>query len=250
VHDPTKLPVDLPIPVDDGAADHLQGLPMPALALPSTLGGAPFRVDWVPAGHERLILYAYALTGLPGVEAPPGWDAIPGARGCTPESCGFRDHAAELAWVGAAVAGLSTQSSTYQLAAVDRLGLPFPLLSDANLLLTEALRLPTFTMSLPTAYDGGGRRVLLKRLTIVVRGSGIEKVFYPVFPPDHHAEEVLAWIGGRSRRGGNSATRPLIGPQHQRDRLAEMNPLDITNAHDPDPPQTSGAAINGESHES
>jgi peroxiredoxin len=171
---------------------------MPALALPSTLG-APLRVDRVPSGYERLILYAYPLTGLPGVEPPPDWDAIPGARGCTPESCAFRDHAVELASEGAGVAGVSTQSSAYQQAARHRLGLPFPLLSDADLALTAALRLPTFSVNLPPAFDGGGTRALLKRLTIVVRGSVIEKVFYPVFPPDRHAEEVLAWLHGRPR---------------------------------------------------
>jgi peroxiredoxin len=165
---------------------------MPAIALPST-GGEPMRVDIVPAGFTRLIIYAYPMTGLPGVPVPDGWDEIPGARGCTPESCGFRDHAAELAALGAAVAGLSTQGTAYQQEAATRLRLPFPLLSDADLALTHALRLPTFGIDLPSAYEGGGPRNLLKRLTLVVRDGHIEKVFYPVFPPDRHAAEVLAW---------------------------------------------------------
>jgi peroxiredoxin len=190
--DPTQLPADLPVPADDGAAAHLPGAAMPPIALPST-GGGPMRVDQVPDGFARLIIYAYPMTGLPGVPVPDGWDEIPGARGCTPESCGFRDHAAELAALGAAVAGLSTQSTAYQQEAVTRLRLPFPLLSDAGLALTEALRLPTFGIDLPPAYEGGGPRTLLKRITLVVRDGHIEKVFYPVFPPDRHAAEVLSW---------------------------------------------------------
>jgi peroxiredoxin len=190
--DPSQLPADLPVPADDGAAAHLPGTAMPAVALPATTGG-PMRVDMVPGGFTRLVIYAYPMTGLPGVPVPDGWDDIPGARGCTPESCGFRDHAAELAAAGAAVAGLSTQGTSYQQEAATRLRLPFPLLSDADLTLTRALRLPTFGIALPPAYEGGGPRTLLKRLTLAVRGGVIEKVFYPVFPPDQHAGEVLAW---------------------------------------------------------
>jgi peroxiredoxin len=196
--DPTQLPAGLPVPADDGAAAHLTGMTMPPVALPSTSGGA-IRADTVPDGFGRLIIYAYPLTGLPGVALPDGWDEIPGARGCTPESCGFRDHAAELAALGAAVAGLSTQSTGYQRAAATRLRLPFPLLSDAGLALTHALRLPTFDIDLAPGYEGGGHRELLKRLTLVIRDGGIEKVFYPVFPPDAHAGEVLAWAGGSAR---------------------------------------------------
>jgi peroxiredoxin len=195
--DPTQLPADLPVPADDGAAAHLPGMAMPPVALPST-SGKPVRVNTVPAGFGRLIIYAYPLTGLPGVPLPGGWDDIPGARGCTPESCGFRDHAAELAASGAAVAGLSTQSTGYQREAADRLRLPFPLLSDAELILTRALKLPAFGIDLAPDYDGGGHRTLLRRLTLVVSGGVIEKVFYPVFPPGQHAEEVLAWTGERS----------------------------------------------------
>lgn len=196
--DPTQLPADLPVPADDGAAAHLAGLAMPPIGLPST-SGEPMRVDTVPPGFRRLIIYAYPLTGLPGVPVPDGWDDIPGARGCTPESCGFRDHAAELAALGAAVAGLSTQSTGYQQEAAARLSLPFPLLSDAGLALTGALKLPTFGIDLAPGYEGGGHRTLLKRLTLVISDGVIEKVFYPVFPPDGHAEEVLAWAGGSAR---------------------------------------------------
>lgn len=192
--DPTQLPGDLPVPVDDGAAAHLPGMAMPPIALRST-GGGPIRVDTVPDGFTRLIIYAYPMTGLPGVPVPDGWDEIPGARGCTPQSCGFRDHAGELAARGAAVAGLSAQSTAYQQEAATRLRLPFPLLSDADLELTRALRLPTFGIDLPSAYEGGGPSTLLKRLTLVVRDGHVEKVFYPVFPPNSHAEEVLAWAG-------------------------------------------------------
>ena len=191
--DPTQLPADLPAPADDGTAAHLPGTTMPALALPSTSNG-PVRVDTVPDGFTRLVIYAYPMTGLPGVPVPDGWDEIPGARGCTPETCGFRDHAAELGAHGAAVAGLSTQSTGYQREAAARLRLPFPLLSDADLTLATALSLPAFSLDLPADYEGGGQRVLLKRLTLVVRDGVIEKVFYPVFPPDRHAEQVLGWL--------------------------------------------------------
>ncbi|MQA86597.1 MAG: redoxin family protein [Streptosporangiales bacterium] len=187
--DPMALPPDLPVPVDDGAAAHLPGTPMPALALPSTAGG-PMRVDQVPDGFDRLVVYAYPWTGQPGKPLlTPEWDLIPGARGCTPEACSFRDHAAELREAGAAVVGLSTQEADYQREAAERLHLPFPLLNDAELRLAEALGLPTF------AVEG---RVLLKRLTLVIRAGEIEHVFYPVFPPNTHAEEVLAWLRAAS----------------------------------------------------
>lgn len=182
---PLMMPADLPVPEDDGAAAHLTGARMPRLALPAT-DGSLFRVDRPPAGFDRLVLYAYPKTGRPG-EAPltPDWDQIPGARGCTPEACGFRDHAADLASGGAAVAGVSTQSTDDQREVVERLGLPFPLLSDAELRLAGSIRLPTFHVN---------GNVLLKRLTLIVRDGLVEKVFYPVFPPDVHAQKVLGWI--------------------------------------------------------
>ena len=184
---PFPLPPDLPVPTDDGAADHLTGLALPHLALPSTAGGT---VDLAAQPGCRIV-YAYPRTGVPGAPLPPDWDAIPGARGCTPESCGFRDHHAELLAAGAdAVYGLSTQTTAYQLEMATRLGLPFAILSDAELRLTRALRLPTFETAGMT---------LLKRLTLIVREGRIEHVFYPVFPPDRHAEAVLAWL-----RGGGS----------------------------------------------
>jgi len=178
------LPLELPAPKDDGGAAHLKGADMPSLALPAT-NGADARVDAPLPGFERLVLYFYPKTGRPGVALPRGWDDIPGARGCTPESCGFRDHASDLATAGAWVAGVSTQTTAYQLEAVTRLGLPFPLLSDSALLLTKAIRLPTFQ---------AGGEVLIKRLTLVIRHGLVEEVFYPVFPPDRHAEQVLAYI--------------------------------------------------------
>jgi peroxiredoxin len=195
-HDPARLPSDLPRPAPDGEAGHLPGSAMPSIALPSTNGGL-MSVDLVPRGFELLVIYAYPLTGLPGVDPPLGWDDIPGARGCTPEACGFRDHAAELAAEGTAVVGLSTQSTDYQREAAQRLRLPFPLLSDVDLRLTHELKLPTFIVESRPQHDGGGRRTLLKRLTLVVRDGSIEKVFYPVFPPDQHGEEVLMWVRGR-----------------------------------------------------
>ena len=182
--DPHQLPADLPVPTDDGAADHLPGLALPAVALPSTAGGA-VSLDELGRDRPRTVLYVYPMTGKPGAELPQGWDAIPGARGCTPESCGFRDHHADLAAAGADVYGLSTQSTADQAEAAERLHLPFPLLSDEDTLLAAApLRLPTF--------EAGGTRY--RRLTLVIADGRIEHVFYPVFPPDTHASEVLAWL--------------------------------------------------------
>ena len=177
------LPPDLPAPVDDGGAAHLTGMPLPPFELAAT-DGSSVRLDLLPG---RAVVYAYPRTGVPGEDhLVPDWDAIPGARGCTPESCAFRDHFAELQAAGAtSVFGLSTQDSDYQREAVERLHLPFALLSDVDLELTKALRLPTF--------EAAGQ-TLLKRFTLVIADGRIEHVFYPVFPPDRHAEEVLAWL--------------------------------------------------------
>ncbi len=188
--DPYTLPDDLPEPVDDGAADHLPGLELPDLELASTGGGATSLARL----EGRTIVYAYPWTGRPGEPLlVDDWDLIPGARGCTPESCGFRDHHADLAAAGAAVFGLSTQDTAYQPELAERLGLPFALLSDERLELTRALALPTF--------DAAGR-TLLKRLTLVTRDGEVEHVFYPVFPPDRHAAEVLAWLRANPVAGG------------------------------------------------
>jgi peroxiredoxin len=178
-----QLPAGLPAPVDDGAADHLPGSAMPALRLPSTAGG---EVDLAGLPAGRTVLYIYPRTGTPGEPLPTGWDDIPGARGCTPEACSFRDHHAELTAAGAAaVLGLSAQSAADQAEAVERLHLPFALLSDPGLRLGAALRLPTFSV------DG---MELYRRLTLVVRDGAVEHVFHPVFPPDGHAAEVLDWL--------------------------------------------------------
>lgn len=182
MHDPQLLPDDLPVPVDDGATRHLAGMPVPSLALPATDGS---QVDLARL-RGRTVVYAYPRTGRPGQPLPSGWDAIPGARGCTPQSCGFRDHHAELRSRGVGqVFGLSTQDTAYQREAVERLHLPFPLLSDAALLLTNALGLPTF------AVDG---MRLIKRLVLIIDDGVITHVFYPVFPPDQSAADVLAWL--------------------------------------------------------
>jgi peroxiredoxin len=181
-HDPTFLPPDIPVPQDDGAARHLAGMKLPDMALPATSG----RDVNLARLAGRAVLYIYPRTGVPGVDAPPGWDDIPGARGCTPQSCGFRDHFAELKELGVAhLFGLSTQDTGYQREVAERLHLPFAILSDAKLALTRALKLPTFTTSGMT---------LLKRMALVVDDGGIAKVFYPVFPPDKNAAEVIAWL--------------------------------------------------------
>ena len=177
------LPPDLPRTVDDGAADHLRGMSLPDVALPAT-DGSRVSLASLPG---RTVVYAYPRTGTPGqVQPVPGWDQIPGARGCTPQSCSFRDHAAELRDLGVDhLFGLSTQSTADQQEASLRLHLPFPLLSDEGLALAEGLGLPTF--------EAGGL-TLHRRLTLVVDDGRIAHVFYPVFPPDRSAAEVVAWL--------------------------------------------------------
>jgi peroxiredoxin len=176
------LPANLPRPKDDGGARHLNGMAIPDLELPST---ANRRVNLSKVSAPQIVLYAYPMTGQPGKTLPAGWDDIPGARGCTPETCGFRDHHQDLAKLQAEVFGISTQSTAYQQEMVTRLEVPFEVLSDEQLAFARALKLPTFTVEGMT---------LLKRLTLIVRNSRIAHVFYPVFPPDKHAEEVIAWL--------------------------------------------------------
>jgi peroxiredoxin len=176
-----ELPEGLPAPTDDGASEHLPGTQIPSLPLRSTSGGP---VD-LSALRGRTVVYCYPLTGRPDRKLPAGWDEIPGARGCTPQSCAFRDHHKELQALGARVFGLSTQSTGYQQEAAERLHLPYELLSDEDLRFGEALGLPTFEV------EG---MLLLKRLTMIIDDGRIEKVFYPVFPPDKNAEEVLEWL--------------------------------------------------------
>jgi peroxiredoxin len=185
-HDPSFLPPDIPAPKDDGRARHLAGHKLPSVELPATNGG---RVNLAKL-PGCTVLYVYPRTGIPGVDAPPGWDDIPGARGCTPQSCGFRDHFAELKALGIShVFGLSTQDSNYQREAAERLHLPFPILSDAELDFATALHLPMFMTSGMT---------LLARMALVIADGTVEKVFYPVFPPDKNAEEVIAWLRSKN----------------------------------------------------
>jgi peroxiredoxin len=167
----TALPPDLPRPVDDGGARHLPGMSLPRIRLRSTAG------RWVTLtniSRPCVIVYCYPMTGVPGKPLPAGWDDIPGARGCTPETCGFRDHHKELLKLGADVFGMSTQTTSYQQEMVSRLHVPFEVLSNEHLRFTRALRLPTFVVA---------GMVLLRRLTLVVSDNRVEKVFYPVFPP-------------------------------------------------------------------
>ncbi|MGP9503234.1 MerR family transcriptional regulator [Specibacter sp. AOP5-B1-6] len=180
----TTLPEDLPVPEDDGAAAHLPGLAMPALVLESSDGG---QVDLARLGAGRSIIYLYPLTGVPGTDLPQGWDAIPGARGCSTEACDFRDHFAQLQAAGVErVHGFSSQEPVYQREVANRLRLPFTMLSDIGFQLAEALDLPTFAApDHPRLYS---------RLTLVVSDGIIEHVFYPIFPPNTHAQQVLAWL--------------------------------------------------------
>jgi peroxiredoxin len=176
-----RVPDGLPTPADDGGCDHLPGLRVPAAILRAT-SGRDVRLDEISRG-EAIVVYCYPMTGRPGVPLPDGWDAIPGARGCIPQACGFRDRHADLARLGVRVVGLSTQATEYQREAVERL-------CDEGLTFTDALRLPTFVV------DG---RVLVKRLTAIAHGV-VEKVFYPVFAPDRNASDVLDWLARRATR--------------------------------------------------
>jgi peroxiredoxin len=185
-YDPTVLPAGLPVPEDDGAADHLEGRLVPPLYLETTQG----ELNLAAAAAELLVLYIYPRTGRPGVEPAPGWDTTPGARGCTPQSCGYRDWSSEFRELGATVVGLSAQTLDEQREAAERLGLPHAVAADPELRLAGTLRLPTFEFE--------GRR-LYKRLALVAEEGRIVKVFYPVFPPDENAAEVLAWLRGRLR---------------------------------------------------
>jgi len=179
-HDVYTLPPDLPVPVDDGGANHLIGLELPELTLQSSVGPVNVR--------DLDVIYVYPRSGKPGRPLLPGWDETPGARGCTPQSCAFRDLHTELAKTGARVAGLSVQSLDDQREFAERNHMPFPVVSDPEQELGAALDLPTFEISGLTLY---------KRITLVAENARIVKVFYPVFPPDANASEVLRWLQNR-----------------------------------------------------
>ena len=182
--DYTALPTGLPVPIDDGAADHLPGVPVPDLTFTAS-DESLVRLSQLPTG--RTVLYLYPLTGRPGTDIPEGWDAIPGARGCSTEACDFRDHFDELRAAGVEqVWGLSSQDVGYQAEVVQRLHLPFQMLSDRDFALGDALKLPTFAAA--------GHPRLYTRITLVVRDGTIEHVFYPIFPPNTHAQRVLEWL--------------------------------------------------------
>lgn len=178
----TSLPPDLPVPEDDGAAEHLPGMAVPSLALPSTKGDVE---DLAELAEGRQVAYVYPRTGTPGEPLPAGWDDIPGARGCTPQSCSYRDSLAKFERLGATVVGISAQSSDEQREFAAREHIPFALLSDSDLRLAERLRLPTFEVAGMTLY---------RRLTLVAEAGTIVKAFYPVFPPDRDAAQVLDWL--------------------------------------------------------
>src|SRR5688572_22914880 len=196
-HDPTLLPADLPRPIDDGGADHLKGAALPALALPSTRGGT---LDLAAITSTPSVLFFYPRTGVPG-RAPPrladgtDWDLVPGLRGCTPQACAYRDLTGEFRALGVDVYALSTQTSEYQREFAERMHIPFPILSDAELALTRSLRLPALDMPVPS----GGPPTLLRRMAWYCEDARIARVWYPVFPPDRNAAEVLAWLRSRKR---------------------------------------------------
>jgi peroxiredoxin len=167
--------------IDDGACAHLKGMALPSVPLPTTAG----RTVDLSDTSGRVVVYCYPRTSRPGEPPPTGWDEIPGARGCTPQSCAFRDHHAELRALSVTVFGLSAQTTQYQQEAADRLHLPFELLSDADLTFATSVNLPTFEV------DG---MTLIRRLTLVISGGRIEHVFYPIPDPAQNAEDVIAWL--------------------------------------------------------
>lgn len=176
-----ELPENLPKPIDDGRCDHLLGLSIPAVSLSATNGKRINLNDLA----DQLVIYCYPMTGRTDKELPKGWEDIPGARGCTPQACSFRDHYSELRELQFSVFGLSTQSTEYQTEVVDRLHLPYPLISDENLEFTSALNLPTFQVE---------NMELLSRLTLIFIKGKIVKYFYPVFPPNENINQVIDWI--------------------------------------------------------
>lgn len=194
-HDPTQLPANLPEPIDDGAARHLPGAAIPEIELASTQGGV---LNLASITRTPSVLFFYPRTGVPGV-APPKladgteWDAVPGMRGCTPQSCAFRDLHAEFAMLGVSVGAVSTQTTEYQREFAERNHIPFPILSDAGLTLTRAMRLPTIEMPV----EAGGPPTLIKRMAWFCERSRVVKVWYPVFPPNENARRVLEWLGER-----------------------------------------------------
>lgn len=192
----SELPHGLPRPVDDGACAHLVGMALPPMKLSSTHGR---EVDLAVLPRGRSVIYCYPMTGIPGQKLPDCWDLIPGARGCTPQACAFRDHHREITALGASVFGLSTQTTDYQREMSLRLHLPFEVLSDAELRFATALRLPVFEVN--------GMR-LIKRLTLIVRDGLIEHVFYPVFPPDQSAGQVLAWLPAQPVNASDRSRSP------------------------------------------
>jgi peroxiredoxin len=177
-----QLPANLPVPIDDGLAYHLISMSLPEVSLASTSGK---KFSFGSSFHEKLVLYVYPLTGQPNVALPEGWDEIPGARGCTPQACDFSDHYLQFKRLNTQVFGLSAQTTEYQLELKNRLHLPFDLLSDSDFQLKKAINLPTFQV---------GELTLHKRLTLIIEKNIIKKVFYPVFPPNQHAAQVLDWI--------------------------------------------------------
>ncbi|MBD3610773.1 MAG: peroxiredoxin [Gammaproteobacteria bacterium] len=176
-----ETPDNLPIPEDDGAADHLEGMSLPDIVFTATSNETVL----FNLLQGYVVIYVYPMTGQPGTPLPEGWDDIPGARGCTPQACSFRDHYSELKSLDTHVFGLSAQSTRYQQEAKERLQLPFELLSDQSLSLNKSLQLPTF---MATGME------LYKRITLIVENGVIVKTFYPVFPPNESAEQVLSWL--------------------------------------------------------
>lgn len=177
----SQLPTDLPIPQDDGCANHLKGMRLPNVSLNATNGSTVHFGDI----KGKLVIYCYPMTGQPNIALPDGWDQIPGARGCTPQSCSFRDHYQELQALGADLMGLSVQTTKYQKEMVDRLHLPFPVVSDVNYQFQKALNMPTFVAA---------GMILLKRVTLIANNGVIEAVHYPIFPSDGDPAWVINYL--------------------------------------------------------
>jgi peroxiredoxin len=190
LNNPYELPAGLPVPVDDGGCNHLPGMKMPSIVLRSTKNRS---VDVAEVSRGKAVFFFFPAAGRPGVPDPRGWNEIPGARGCTPQACGYRDLNEEFRKLGFQVFGVSAQRHEDLMEIGQRNRLPYELLSDSDLRLTRALRLPTFEVESVAPLVPP---ICIKRLSVVVRSGRIEKVFYPVFPPDKNAEEVIEWLWG------------------------------------------------------
>ncbi|VAW52529.1 Alkyl hydroperoxide reductase subunit C-like protein [hydrothermal vent metagenome] len=176
-----QLPEGLPVPVDDGACNHLEGAPFPSMLITVT----PHATYDFSKEKGINIIFFYPMIGHPDSLPMTGWNEIPGARGCTPQALSYKNYFRQITKLGVRLFGASSQALKEQNDAIDRLKLPFELINDSSFLLSNALKLPTFQFN---------EIKMIKRLTLVVVDGVIKKVFYPVFPPNKNVDDVIVWL--------------------------------------------------------